>query len=335
MQQFWERVMQNRMLYKYQLAPFLEDAALLIRGARNLWHPWGDARKKNLTSMVAELCQEARSLRKNGLGWTGRTSSLEAGGRILSSAAYYRYHRDDQEFLPHPEHARLLVSLAGRLLLTLLPALKKSDTFPGEGKISSWLHPIIETLMEFPDIDKAPEVHPHIIHLLGTHSVILECEGLAYMQGLVEDSYHRKYGKRQRKKCELSEEELRNLAAEIGMRLEDVREVFSTEHSAWWNRAIQFSRQADAVRKEILSHFSPDPAAKAILIKAWDSGMSYNEGHLDCLGDRELESCERLTSLFVALFLSPISPRGETEKALPEVSSTTHSPAHSSAQKLR
>lgn len=306
---FWETRMKNKMVSLYFFAPFLEEAGTLLLGAQQLWHPWSIKRRNELSKTAHELKDEAKTLRQRGLAWG--SNALEPGGattHLLSTSIYYRYHgrqRNDAA-ISHPEAAPYMVSTATNLLFALLPEFQKvAKIFYEEDHWTEWLSEIIEKITEAPYYNPAHKIPDATMRIVGTHGILTECEGLAYTQATIEDSFNKhKECPRRKKKSDLSEAELRKLASEIGMPLETVKETFETEFSSWWNRAEEYSNRARAQRKIFLSTLSSEDRVKEAIRTVWNPGMTTQCGSQEYLDEAMLKKSETVITTFISMFLA-------------------------------
>jgi hypothetical protein len=147
---------------------------------------------------------------------------------------HHRYYGGESFGVELSEATPILVAAATRLLFRIVPTMKKieQEEFVNIGLRS--LQGMIETLIESPCIGTYPEIPERAMRALGTHGTLLECEGLAYMQARVADSFDKRTGNTKRKQSALSVAELRKLADEIGMPFASVQEVFERAYSSWW-----------------------------------------------------------------------------------------------------
>lgn len=302
---FWETKMRNKMIFMYSFAPFLEEAGTLLLGAKYLWHPWSVKRTDELAKISYELKDRARTLRQRGLAWASSVSEFgEDPAYLLSTSAHHRHHGNDTK-TPCPEATPYMVSMATKLLFVLLPAFKKAEELSCEEKgWVKWLSEIIEILMESPYNNPALEISEGMMRTVGLHGVLIECEGLAYTQAIIEDSFDRKNeSSKRKKKSDLSEAELRKLAYEIGVPFEVVKEVFETKFSSWWNQATKYRDQAQAQREIFLSSLSAEEQIKVSIGAVWDPGMATQNGHPECWSEKELRNSEGIIKTFISMFL--------------------------------
>lgn len=306
---FWETRMKNKMVSLYFFAPFLEEAGTLLLGAQQLWHPWSIKRRNELSKTAYELKNEAKTLRQRGLAWG--SNALEPGGdttHLLSTYVFYRYHghqRNDAT-ISHPEAAPYMVSTATNLLFALLPEFRKiAEVFHEETDWTKWLSEIIEKIMEAPYYNPAHKIPDTTIRIAGTHGILIECEGLAYTQATIEDSFNKyKECPRRKKKSDLSEAELRKLASEIGMPLETVKETLETEFSPWWDRSQEYRNRALAQRKIFLSTLPSEDRVKEAIQAVWDPGMTTQHGNPECWSEAALKKSEIIITTFISMFLA-------------------------------
>ncbi|MBI2056511.1 MAG: hypothetical protein HYT37_04005 [Candidatus Sungbacteria bacterium] len=311
---FWQAKMRNRMIFMYSFAPFLEEAGTLILGAKHLWYPWSVKRADELTKISYALQDRARTLRQRGLAWASNVSEFgEDPAYLLSTSVHHRYHNNDTK-ISCPEAVPYMVSAAIKLLFILLPMFKKVEELSYEEKgLVKWLSEMIETLMESPYANPALEISDNMIRTIGTHGILIECEGLSYTQATIEDSFDRKNRNSKRKKrSDLSDAELRKLAFEIGMPFEVVKEVFETEFSSWWNQATKYRNQAQAQRETFLSSLSAEDRIKEGIRIAWNPGTTTQNCHPECWGEKELNKSERIIKTFISMFLF-FAENGESE----------------------
>lgn len=297
--------MRNKMILMYSLAPFLEEAGALLLGARHLWHPWSVRRIDELVKISYTLRDQATTLRQRGLAWA--SNSLEFKGYstcLLATSVYHRYYDNDTK-PPCPEAAPYMVQAATNLLFTILPVIQKIEELEYKGNLVRWLAEILETLKESPYIGSTPELSEEMMRIVGTHAILIECEGLAYMQATIEDSFHRNNkDARKTKQSDLSEDKLRDLASEIDMPFEVVKEVFETEFSSWWDQAQAYREQAQAQREIFLSFLFAKDRIKQAIRAARDPGRTTQNGHTECWGEKEYRESEMVIKTFISMFLS-------------------------------
>lgn len=305
---FWETKMKDKMISMYSFAPFLEEAGTLLLGAKYLWHPWSIKRIDELAQASHTLKDAAKTLRQRGLAWGG--NALELGGdttHLLSTSVYYRYHghSNDGAKISCPEAAPYMVSTAAKLLFTLLPSFQKVEkVFSEEEYWIKWLPEIIEKIVEAPYYNQALEIPNNILRIAGMHGVLTECEGLAYTQATIEDSFNKNNENRKRKKkSNLSEAELRKLALEIGMPFKAVKETFKTEFSSWWDQVKKYSNLAQTQRKGFLSSMSAENRIKEAIMAVWDPGMPTQYSHPECLSESNLKKSEVVITTFISMLL--------------------------------
>ena len=241
-EEFWHDKMRTRMVSRYYFAPFLEEAGTLLLASKYLWHPWSVRRRDELTELAYKLKGRAKTIRTSGLAWECNESAFgQDPAHLLSTSVYYRYH-GNTDVESCPEAAPYLVSAAAKILMLILPALEKLEMQDYEEKgWVRWTSEIIETLMGPTYIGSMPEISEEAVRCLGIRAALLECEGLAATQAILEDTFNRTHDRSRRKKSsELSEEQLRKLADEIGMSFETVKEVFTTGFSSWWDEARKY-----------------------------------------------------------------------------------------------
>lgn len=323
---FWEAKMRNRKIFVYSLAPFLEEAAILLLAAKRLWHPWSVKRLEELERIACDLKDRARFMRQCGLGWAGNISKFgEEFAGLLALSVYHRYHsRDGKAASPSAassgpngpsamssgQAAAYLVSAAVRILFLLRPVFQKIEELSWEEKgWTKWLSQIIETLMESPCLGSEPEITDEMIKIIAEQAVLLECEGLCHMQAEIEDSFNKRNKSAGlsrpgggRKKSDLSEAELRNLAAEIDLPFETVKEVFETEYSSWRDQAKQYRDQAQTRKEIFISLLPTEDHIKSAIADAWDIGWATQKSQPDCWSETEVMKAEKIIKTFIAMF---------------------------------
>ncbi|MBI4120828.1 MAG: hypothetical protein HY457_01035 [Parcubacteria group bacterium] len=313
---FWEARMRHERIFLYSLAPFLEEAGILLLGGHHLWHSWSLNRREELLRIAHELKGRAKLLRKSGLAWACNVSAFgESGAAVLSSASHYRYHPNEGKLPICPDALPYMVGMATEILFVLLGVLEKAEKDGhADGGHLEWLSRIIETLTEAPysrPVTQAPEA---LLETLSAHAVLLECEGLAYAEATIEDSFNRKDPKRRRKKqSPFSDEKLRELASEFGMPFEVVKEIFETESSSWWDKATYFKGQASEAWETIISSLPADGNVKTHIQIAWDVGGTAQDARPECWGEDELRKSESVIQALISSFLYQIS-KGEMER---------------------
>lgn len=301
---YWETGKQNA-VQMYSFAPFLEEAVILLIGASRLWHPWSVKRREELLTISRELQGRAKLFRERCLVRVSDISKFgEDPSYALYQSAFYRFNEGAKQTSPFPEATPYLVSAALQILFFLLPAFQKMEEDSHEGKgLTKWLSLIIETIMESPcrnpvDVLPAPALEAAV-----THGILLECEGLAYMQAMMEDRFVRVNKKeRRRKKSERTDAELHALADEIGAPFEAVKEAFETEYSSWWDKVTEYRNKAQE-QKNIFLTFIPDTHARELVGSAWNSGMLTENARPDCWSEKELQKSEKIIQTFILLLL--------------------------------
>lgn len=307
---FWEDKLRNRMVARYSFAPILEEAGILLIGASRLWHEWSIKRAKELRGIGYSLKDRAKEVRKSGLSWASNISEFgEDPAHLLHSSAHRRYHGDDKKTIVCPEATIHMVSIATELLFLLIPFLKKIEEEHYEEKWLDWIYEKIEILMESPCIGPVLEIPQHASSMLILHSALLECEGLAITQAKIEDHYARENKQRKKKKSELSDDELRKLAFDIGVSFEEIKEIFETEYSSWWEVGKKYRGEAEAVKKNFVSLLKTGVEAKNAILVEWDPGMVTDDVDPKPMFEKEVEKSEKIIKMFIAIFLS-----GKTRK---------------------
>ena len=245
-------------------------------------------------------------LRENGLAWASNASEFgEDPAYLLSTSVYQRYHSNDTKIMPCPEAAPYMASAATKILFNILPTFKKLEELSYEEKgWVRWLSEIIETLMESPYTNSVLEISDNMTRAIGAHAILIECEGLAYTQATIENSFNLKNkSPKRKKKSRLSDAELRKLAFEIGMSFEAVKEVFETKSSSWWNQATKYKNQAQAQRELFLSSVSAKDQIKEGIRVAWNPGMVTQNSHPECWSEKTLTKSENIIKTFISMFL--------------------------------
>ncbi len=305
---FWETKMRNRMVFTYSFAPFLEEAGTLLFAADQLWHPWSVKRKVELRKAAFSLKDRARDLRQRGLAWASNISEFgQSPAELLSRSTYYRYHGDQPKTAcpKAPKAAPYLVSWAIKLLFVLLPGFQKveEEWYEEDGWVKN-ISEIIEMLMEAPYSRCPLEISEERIKTLGFLALLNECEGLAYMQASIEDSYYQTNKKeRKKKKSSLSEMELRKLARELDMPFEVLKETFETEYSSWWQKSAEYRELAVVEKEKFLSSLPAKEQIKTNLKEAWKSGTTSQINHPKCRDENSFRQSEKIIKSFIAMFL--------------------------------
>ncbi|GEM_PF-4567639 len=303
---FWETKMRNRMVSMYSFAPFLEEAGTLLLAAKHTWHPWSLKRLEELTKLAYTLKDRAKTFRQRGLAWASSVSEFgEDPAYLLSTSVYSRYYGNKTKST-YPEATPYLVSAATQLLFLLLPAFEKVEEMSWEENgLVKWLHEILETLMESPCIGVFPSIPDELLKIISTDAILLECEGLAYTQATLEDSFARNNTDvRRKKKSDLSDAQLRKLAQEIDVSFDTIKEVFETEYSSWWNQVADYRKQAQAQKELFLFSLPVEPSIKDAIRVVWDSGMTTQDNSIRCWDTSELTGSERIIKMFISLLLS-------------------------------
>src|SRR3989344_3519248 len=272
--EYWHGKMRERYMFMYLLAPFLEEASMLLIGASRLWHSWSVKRRDELQIFANILADRARIMRQKGLAWACNIDSLggQAPAHVLSTSVFSRYHNNEKRDTC-PEKASLLVGAAIQTLFNLVPILEKVEekSWQERGCVR-WVHEMGETLVEAPYINPPAELLSNdAIRALGAHAVLLECEGLAYMQARVEDTYRSVNGKqRQKKKSGLSPSALHKLAGELNVEFETIQDVFEIEFSSWWKEAEKYRAQAKLQQNIIFDEWRLDQNERQIGSASWN-----------------------------------------------------------------
>lgn len=302
---YWTAKMRERMVFMYSFTPFLEEAGTLLLAAKDLWHPWSVKRSAELSKMSYDLQEHARRLRQQGLGWACNVSEFgQDPAYVLSTFSPYRYHGGEKEFTPCPEAAPYMVAAAKNLLLLLFPMFRMvGKTFWEEKHWVGWISDIIETLMEAPYCQPVPELSADAMRDIGVHGILIECNGLACTQALLEDSYASNTGTQRKKASDLSNEQLRDLASKIGVPFEVVKDVFEAEFSSWWERAQGYRDRAEIQRKLFADSLPVDPAIKEVILRAWDPGSTSHNGYPERLLYNEVTKSEMIIKTFISMFL--------------------------------
>ena len=307
---FWGVQMRDRMLATYSFAPFLEEAAVLLFCAHDAWHEWSVGRRGELNSIVSTLKDRARDFRQHGLGWASKVSGFGMDpSHILSASVFRRYLSNDKykKKIVCPEAANYWVSAAVELLFILLPAFRMAEEeFYEEEGISQWLSGIIEKLMESPCRGSVSQFDEAAMQSIRRQAVLLECEGLAYMQATIEDRFWRdsSTSKKRKKKSELSDEEISRLADELGVSFEILKETFETEYSSWWEVAKGYRNRAEAENEIFISFLPADEKVREVLKTTWDFGMVTDDTNQKCWVEEELANSEQVIKMFISMFLS-------------------------------
>ncbi|MBI4118281.1 MAG: hypothetical protein HY455_01980 [Parcubacteria group bacterium] len=309
---FWEAQMRDTRIFLYSIAPFLEEAGALLLAGSHLWHTWSLNRKEELLRIAYELKGRAKLLRRSGLSWAANVSAFgESPAAVLASAAAHRSH--PREKVPVcPEALPQVAGMATEILFTLLGVLEKAarDGRDIEGTIE-WLSHIVETLSEAP-YNSRPLTHvpEGMLRTLAEHAVLLECEGLAYTQATIEDSYNSKDSSRKRKKkSPLSDDKLHELASEFGMPFEVVKDIFETVASSWWDKATYFRDQAGERWETLISSLPTEDGVKAHIKIAWDIGGTAQDGRPSCWSIEELQKSEMIIQALISTLLFYVADR--------------------------
>ncbi|MDO8500184.1 MAG: hypothetical protein Q7S66_06065 [bacterium] len=322
MLEFWQTKMRHRMIFMYSFAPFLEEAGTLLLGAKHLLPLWSVKRAEELSRISYILKDRARTLRQRGLAWAGNASEFgEDPAYLLSQSVHHRYHRGDIK-TPCPEAAPYMVSAATKLLLILFPMCQKVEELSFEEKgWAKWLAEIIETLMEAPYGNPAPEVSENMTRALSAHGILIECEGLSYTQAMIDDNFEQKKNSKRKKKSEFSDDELRKLAHKIGMPFETVKDVFETESSPWWDQSAEYGNLAQVQQEIFWSSLPVEDQIKKKIRVVWDPGVPAQDCRPECWGEKERDKAERIIKTFISLFLSFVDSEraGQHNIALPKI----------------
>lgn len=272
---FWADRLRNQTLFLYLFAPFFQQTATLLIVAESLWSPWAVKRKEELLNVASRLKHLAEMSRKKGLAWACNDNEFGADpAGILSPRAFGRYYRKETREA-FPRAVPLLVSAATKTLFALLPILEKFErTAVAMAGTAAILKECVETLYESPCIGLNPDISEAAILRLAEEAVLLECEGLAYMQAMIEDNfYFHNPNASKKKKSDITDDEIRKLAEEIGVSFSQVKDVFETEYSSWWQVSNSYSRQAEEKRKIFLAGLGLEKSAQDLIFAAWNPGM--------------------------------------------------------------
>lgn len=305
--EYWHDKMRERNMFMYLLAPFFEEASMLLIGASRLWHPWSVKRRDELRNFAHILADRARTMRQRGLAWACNIDSFsQSPAQILGTSVFSRYHNNDKRDA-FPEKTSLLVGAAVQTLFNLVPILEKVEekSWDEHGWVR-WIHELGETLSEAPYMNPLPEILSNLsVRALGIHACLLECEGLAYMQARIEDTYRSSNNKQQRKKkSDLSPSALHKLAEEFNTPFETFKEVFEIEYSSWWKEAEKYREQAKLQQRCLFDEWQFNPDGRLIFSAAWEPGMTTEKAHPEYVSEQEVIMSERIIKSFMALFLN-------------------------------
>lgn len=288
----------NQALRMYSLAPFFDVAGILLRGAANCWYPWGLNRKKELRGIACELIDYAERVRGRGIGWMQRPIP-----GTLSLCKHHRFFCGEAE-VAEPEMTTYMTSASLRLLLRLVPVVEKitKDDYQ-EKPVLEWLFKKIEALSETPCIGLHPEISDIAMQALGEFGILLECEGLAYMQARIADSFYQKQSVRHIKKPKknLSDQELASLALDLDMSFQELKNVLEDEYSSWWEDSGEYRKKAECALKQFYVHLESVPPEIGKVLNAGSLSMHSSP---ECFAEETVFASERITLALIAMFLS-------------------------------
>jgi len=315
-QEFWNRKYGSRNVLIYHLTPIVNEIGLLLIGAGRLWHPWGRNTKKMLSGSGHKIEGKAEDMRKIGLAWAGNLAPFSEAtfgsraGSLLSSHAFDRYHSERSDKVdPFPKAAGLLASAAMHMLFMLRPQFEKVESLSWEER-DKWVKPmdhVIEELMSSPLLKEISPVSEIMFERLIRHAAFLECEGLAYMQAHIEDEYAKDLPKKKRRRTDMTGDQIRKLADEIGMNFGTVKETMETEFSSWWKTSAAFAEKARVEFEKFLEAVPQRQAAKDALRIACEPGMTSNWTKDNYPSESDVNGCEQIVKTFIAIFTPPES----------------------------
>lgn len=250
MELHWEVRRRDERIRRYLLSAILEDLSMLLGAAQRLWHPWSLQRKSALASIAYQLSEGALHARRKGVQWVCEKIGVDRGNssptHVLGQATYLRNYQE-LVVTPQADAAMRIVATVGHVMIRMLPVFAQAEgtEYAGECAVKAYSK-LIEPLMEFPGVRDCEPPADEVFAEIGTLAFQLECEGLAFTQAMIEDGYkHEHPEKKQRQRSRLSDEQLRALADEIGTTFENLKSVFETVHSSWWEQSRMFRSQAD------------------------------------------------------------------------------------------
>jgi hypothetical protein len=303
-QQYWEDRRRDQKVSMYAFAPFLEVAAIMIRGSATLELQFRRKRTKELVHIAYALEERAQHLRGNGIGWLVRSLP---GYSPLVSAIHKRMHfGGDTPVEPHGEAAERLLSMAISFLFLFESTFMKIEReIHEESSTAVWFFDKLETLTDLSGSTSSCAVDPRSFQVLGRHATMLECEGLAYAQAMIEDGFTKKSGTKKSPQ-HVDEEMLTRLSDDIDVPIETLREVFGQTYSGWWKVKEEYRSRAIKLRDEFIDTL-PSPTIFATVYRAaWDLGSVHlnTEGYPHCFGNEEFAASEQVTKQLIAMFLA-------------------------------
>ena len=307
---FWENRRRNAKIAFLPIPPFFDRAGLLLYQAADLWHEWGLKRSKELKECGYLMMEGAQMMRRNGLGWLGSSEKLEEdAGHLLSSFCFHRQEgiklrKPDEKEPPRcPEAVPYLVHAAFLIMEHCVPMFKviAKEEYTEAGWAPK-LFGIMEKLAESPCIGSRPVITDETLHALGIQGVLLECQGLAYTQAHIEDSYTESAGKKKRKKASRSDEEIHRMAADIGVDFDVLKDVLETESSPWWREYERYEKEAMARNAGLV--FSGDDAIDEIIRQTVNDGYVDCGSHYKCYREETLADCEAVIKTIIASMLA-------------------------------
>jgi hypothetical protein len=304
MHEFWEHKRRQKQFAMYCFAPFIELAGTLLIAASKTWHAWSLRRTKELKGCGYDIHDTARHLRECG---TAAVLALctDTSAFITSLPSWKRSISNELDLPPHPEATHILVNASANLLLTLLPHLEEAERTEYSRRVNKEKFcGAIETLMESPCIGNYVPLDPEAIRTLAACAMFLECQGLAVTQGHAEDGFNRKAGRTKKKKSTLSNDALRDLAEELGVDFDTLKEVFETEHSSWWDTSKEFGVKAQGEKKKFIDSMCSNAETARIVHEVWDFGSAYHESPPEFFAESQLTSSENTVKLLISFFSS-------------------------------
>ncbi len=301
-QAYWENKHRDEKVSMYSFAPFFELAGILLRASAQLLPQYRRRRAKELIGLAQGFENHVRHLRGNGIGWM---VNAFPGISPFMEAKHHRSHHVGEPKLRSPGAADRVLSIVIEFLFLFeetFIAIEK-DLY-SEASTAVWFFNQLETLTDQHRPQGQENISDKALRMLGRHAVLLECEGLAYAQAMIESGFLKKMGKK--RNCTFSEAEISKLAHELDIHPDVLREASEAEHSSWWDVSKEYRDKGIVLRDEFIDTLALPSAVSEAIRDAWDIGSTHLnvDGFPYCRGEDSYEISEKTTKLLITMFLT-------------------------------
>jgi hypothetical protein len=299
-EQFWRQSTLERKVAMYAFAPFLQTSGAILRHAVSGIPPYRPKHKKHIVQLAHRLEDTALHLRQGGLGWMGQ---VFPGHSEHYQVIHSRWlSGEGQVALMSQDDALFLIRTSIDLMLLVHPALVRvAQASYEEQAVMDRCHDIIEDMIALHSDGDCTKTHDADLHKLAQYALLLECEGIAHQQALVQDGFNKCANKKGVvKPLRHSDEEIFRMAHDIGIDPSVLKEVLSSSYSSWWDEMRAYRARA----RDILSTMT-------VPLTYLDPGSPTNpcQGYPSCFSEEDYRSTESVTHLALSLMTSaPLMP---------------------------